>query len=202
MNILRRSTDAIKTVTSMAVALLMAACSGQPEKPAKRGAQPPAKQSAVQAEFEQAVQLMRKGDQQQAVERFRQLAEANPQYSGPYANLGLLHLQAGRLDEAEQAFHKALELSPDNARYLNHLGVVYRRQGRFEEARDAYERALQIKPDYGDAHRNLGVLYDLYLFDYDKAERHYRRAMQLNPDDREKISRWLFELDNRAHAAN
>jgi tetratricopeptide (TPR) repeat protein len=65
-------------------------------------------------------------------------------------NLGVLHVEQGKLDEAEQMYLRALAgyekaLGRDHTLTLNtvnHLGILYRRQGRIDEAEEMYRRAL------------------------------------------------------------
>src|SRR5688572_16964228 len=59
---------------------------------------------AVRAAFDHASQALRNGRAAEAERAFRALAQAHPDLGGPHANLGLLHRQAGRLDEAVAAF--------------------------------------------------------------------------------------------------
>jgi tetratricopeptide (TPR) repeat protein len=49
-------------------------------------------------------------------------------------------------------------------------------------SRAAAERAIQIDPDLAEAHVALGAYKMFYEWDLDGAERHYRRAMELNVD--------------------
>jgi Tfp pilus assembly protein PilF len=67
------------------------------------------------------------------------------------------------------------------------LGIVYRRQHDFEPAARAFERAIAIDPGFLEAHHNLALLYKLYLFDEDRARRHFRSFIALGGAAEEEI---------------
>ena len=54
---------------------------------------------------------------------------------------------------------------------------------RFERARVAAEKAIALDPSLADAHRALASVYADYFWRWDDAEREYRRALELNPND-------------------
>jgi TolB-like protein/Flp pilus assembly protein TadD len=49
------------------------------------------------------------------------------------------------------------------------------------QAKDAASRALALDPNLAEAHTSLAIILELYEWQWDKAEEHYRRAIQLNP---------------------
>jgi tetratricopeptide (TPR) repeat protein len=97
-----------------------------------------------------------------------------------YFNLGVAHLEAGRLDEAEAEFLRAREQGPDNVDVAIHLGVLRLRQGRPAEA-EALARSLlgehasdaRVHELLSRALRRQGRVAE--------ADRHHRIANQLNP---------------------
>ena len=50
-----------------------------------------------------------------------------------------------------------------------------------QEARVAAERALKIDPSLAEAHGSLGSVAGLYEWNWSASERHFRRAIELNP---------------------
>jgi len=62
------------------------------------------------------------------------------------------------------------------------LGISYARDGRFQLAQDKLERAIDQDPGNATAHATLAYVYQ-QRDDVALAERHYRRALSLNPDD-------------------
>ena len=80
------------------------------------------------------------------------------------------------------------EAKPDEAADLNvQLGISYLRQGDWQSARIKLEKATEQNPDNAIAHRALGLVYE-NLDDTGGAERHYRRAVALTPNDPDTLN--------------
>lgn len=62
------------------------------------------------------------------------------------------------------------------------LGTEYLREGKYELSRTKLEKALELDPDFAQAHGAIAVLYER-VGDTRLAEKHYKRAVQLSPDD-------------------
>lgn len=62
------------------------------------------------------------------------------------------------------------------------LGIGYMRQGKYEDALEKLQKAYSAKPDYADVHGALALVYES-LLEYKKADRHYREAIDLNPEN-------------------
>ncbi|MFO1420039.1 MAG: type IV pilus biogenesis/stability protein PilW [Candidatus Competibacteraceae bacterium] len=61
------------------------------------------------------------------------------------------------------------------------LGIGYMQSGHFEVAAEKLLKALQFKDDYPEAHNAIAVLYE-EIREYNPAEIHYKRAIELKPD--------------------
>jgi type IV pilus assembly protein PilF len=62
------------------------------------------------------------------------------------------------------------------------LGIGYMREGKLEQAHDRLQRALEADPNFSTAHNAMGLLQE-QLKNPAMAEKHYRRAISLNPAD-------------------
>jgi tetratricopeptide (TPR) repeat protein len=51
----------------------------------------------------------------------------------------------------------------------------------YPRAKAAAERALELDPDLAEAHTSLGMIFDRYIWDEEGAERHFQKAIKLNP---------------------
>jgi eukaryotic-like serine/threonine-protein kinase len=110
----------------------------------------------------------------------------------------------GNLDEASAVkarsyFQQALERDPAFARAWSGVADSYARQAEVEAllARDAYpraraaaERALEFDPELADAHASLARALSLYFWDMEAAERHFRRAIELDPSS--STAYWFY----------
>jgi len=78
------------------------------------------------------------------------------------------------------ALRNLREAEPDSARVQLAEGLLFRKQGKTEEATSAFKRAAERGAP--DAHLLLGIVYK-ENGDYDAAEREYREAERLNPQN-------------------
>jgi tetratricopeptide (TPR) repeat protein len=152
----------------------------------------------VQNAFDAARQALAAGRIDEAERGFAALTKSNPELSGPYANLGLIHRQTGKSAQSVADLEKAVELSPQRADLHAQLGLAYRMNGEFDKARASYEQAIALDAAYAPAVLNLGILHDLYLWDGPRALEFYERYMQLTPGGDEQVQRWISDLRNRS----
>lgn len=101
------------------------------------------------------------------------------------ALLGLAHCleTEGRTEDALDAYENAILFAPSFSAYLS-LGELLSRLGRHQQSAEVLERATSIRDLSPDArsrlHEASGRGYALCEM-YPKAERHYRRALELHP---------------------
>ena len=97
-------------------------------------------------------------------------------------------------DEAS-LWRDVTEKSPHNGRGLMNYGLTLMADGKYPESLSYFERALQFTPNYAILEINLGVNYGELHRDAE-AEQHFRRAMQLAPNDEQPpfyYGRWLLQ---------
>jgi type IV pilus assembly protein PilF len=73
------------------------------------------------------------------------------------------------------------------AQYNLQLGITYLRQNNLQAARQKLEKALEQAPDLATAHAALGLVFER-LEDPAGAERHYRRAVDLDSSDPDNLN--------------
>ncbi len=83
--------------------------------------------------------------------------------------------------KAEEYFRSAVEQEPRFALAWANLGNVYSFLSENPRAKVAAQRALEIDERLAEAHATLGLTSLLYDFDWPAAERHFKRAIELNP---------------------
>ena len=107
---------------------------------------------------------------------------------------GRYHVQKVALPEVQAGIRyleQATALDPDYALAYVGLADAYRTASAADiepaqvvpKAKLAAERAVQIDPNLSMAHTQLGILAIWYDWDTQAAEREFRRALELNPDD-------------------
>ena len=157
---------------------------------------------AAQRAFDAARQALAAGRTAEAERGFVALTRSNPELAGPFANLGLIHREAGKTAMAISELEKAVQLSPQRAELHSQLGLAFRMNGDFAKARASYEKAIALDPAYAPAVLNLGILHDLYLWDGERALELYDRYMQMTAGDDEQVKRWISDLRNRSQKKN
>ena len=137
-----------------------------------------------------------RGDYLVAAESFQKALAVFPTFGAAHYALALAYRAVGETERAEEQlrlFEKnKTDAPPANdqllaeVRALNRsaifqvqMGIDLELQGRVEESVAAHEKALEIDPDLVQAHINLIKLYG-ELGQFEKAEQHYRAAVQLD----------------------
>jgi tetratricopeptide (TPR) repeat protein len=143
---------------------------------------------------------MKSNQTQDAEAALQALAKANPQASGPQANLGILYAKTNRKPEARAAFERAVALNPGNAVAHNWLGVLAREAGEYAKAEGEYRAALNADPSAAAAQLNLAILYDLYLKRPVDALAAYRKYEEMTGGKDARTSVWISELQAAQNA--
>ncbi len=113
-----------------------------------------------------------------AVAQFQIVSRMAPDNLRAYNNLGSAYVRTGRYDEAVRVFQESIRRKPSAQAYSN-LGTCYYYLGRFTEAAAALEKAVELLPHDFLYWRNLGDAYRWIPGSEAKAERAYKRAVEL-----------------------
>ncbi len=122
------------------------------------------------------------GSHDEAIEKYTQALEMDPNYSEYYNERGSVFLHTGRFERAIEDYRKAIATSPPYPEAWANLGQCYRTMGRAEEAVAAYSRALDLEPDHLLARVGRAQTLDL-LERSEEAEQDYDRALSLDAND-------------------
>ncbi len=183
----------------LALLLLLAGCGGAAtvKEEAVDSVAPTSSESKANEYFTQGLQALNSGDLVKAKGFFVAMSRLYSDYSGPYANLGLLHKKEGDPDAARRAFEYALSLNKGDPELYNQLAMLQRSQGEFKSALQNYQMGLEVDETYPNLHLNLGILYDLYMGDAEKALQHYQRYQALSPSKDREVELWITDLKRR-----
>lgn len=117
----------------------------------------------------------------------------------------LARLTPRDLRESLDHFHAAVALDPDYAQAWLALANVQTRipvagevppREYYPQAKVAANRALEIDPSLAEGHALLGWISHWFEWDWDASEAHFRRAIQLNPNDTESRLGFAHLLSN------
>jgi DNA-binding winged helix-turn-helix (wHTH) protein/TolB-like protein/Tfp pilus assembly protein PilF len=144
-------------------------------------------QDAIAEKVRAALTVELAGEASPALQRYTGDAEAYQQYAN-----GRYHMLRLALHEALAHYEQAVARDPEFA--LAYVGIADVRSvlavfgavaphDTFPQAQQAVQKALKIAPELGDAYATLGHIKVQYEHDWSGAERAYRRAIELNPNN-------------------
>ncbi|MDF0585068.1 tetratricopeptide repeat protein [Bradyrhizobium yuanmingense] len=116
------------------------------------------------------------GRRAEAEAEYRAAIRLNENHGDAHGALGMLLLEAGRLDAAEPHLRKACDLRPSSEIARNDLGILLCRRDALDDAEAKFREALQIKFDFAQAHANLGSILRA-RGELDRAAEHCRLAL-------------------------
>jgi len=116
-----------------------------------------------------------------AYERLFKVMDRQPENDRIYFNLGMLSMDDGYTNKAESWFKKAIELRPDFRSALFNLALLLERSTRPLEALPYLDSLLKYFPEHIKGLVLLGDIYTNHVKDLEKAEKAYRRILEIDP---------------------
>jgi Flp pilus assembly protein TadD len=125
--------------------------------------------------------LLSHGRLNEAIARYRELLESEPDHFAAQNKLGFALMQIGQSQEAVATLERAVKLQPSNPEANNNLGLALMQVGRPTEAVASLRRAVELQPDYAEAHYNLA--HGLITVGQPaEAVGEFRKALSVRPD--------------------
>jgi protein O-GlcNAc transferase len=124
---------------------------------------------------------LQKGDLKNALRFFDEAVQLNPKDVISWIDRIKADTDFERHDEAIKAVETAIRELPTEHRIIEARIMVYRRAGKFKEAENFLAERLQEAPDDAWAHFQLAET--IARFDRERGNKHYKRAVELKPDD-------------------
>lgn len=118
----------------------------------------PARNQQLAAELTHRAADLIADDPSQAHRLLRRALDADLYYGPAHNNLGIIHLNQGRLYEAAEEFDWARRLMPGHPDPRINLGIALERGGKIDEALDAYASAVEVYPNHLPAMQALARL--------------------------------------------
>ncbi len=121
------------------------------------------------------------GENQKALEFFKEAIEKDPQNTMAWNGLGYCHVGLNNPAAAIKAYQQAIKANPGDESLYFILGNYYIKLGQHQEAINAYLRVIRLKPDFEEAHFKLGVAYTK-LGRLVEGKNAFETVIRLNPD--------------------
>lgn len=132
----------------------------------------------LEKKTEQAVQLLKSGDFEKALEAFSSLIEEYGSSADLLSYRGTVLLNLKRKREALTDFDRSVELDPGYSYRYASRAFAKDALGDLHGAIDDYEKAIELDPDDAIAHNNLGLLVEK-SGNQSKAKQHFANADEL-----------------------
>jgi len=134
--------------------------------------------------YTEGLELMRQGNNLDAVTAFETAVEGDPNFALGHSTLAQAYLNLGRGQRAEDSSRTAVDLSeslPSQERYLI-LAQNARVQGDYEAGIDAFQNLLRTRPTDAELNYELALLYEKQGA-FDDARRHIETALEADPQN-------------------
>ena len=103
------------------------------------------KNSDARSIYKEGFALFARGENEAAIERYRQAIEADPGLSIAWNGLSMALAKQGDLDAAIEAAEKLIELEPEDPLSHTNLSRILMQKGLIPEAEDARGRAMSLQ---------------------------------------------------------
>ena len=129
----------------------------------------------------QGYQLSINGEDQKALEFFKEAIATDPENTRAWNGLGSCHVGLNNPEAAIKAYRQAIKTNPTDETLYFILGDYYVKLEQHQEAIDAFREVIRLKPDFEEAHFKLGVVYSR-LGRLDEGTDAFETVIRLNPD--------------------
>jgi tetratricopeptide (TPR) repeat protein len=138
----------------------------------------------VQTLYAQAKVAQQRGDNGEAIEKYRAMLKLAPHLAPAYNNLGRLYFNEHDYAHAAQVLKQGLELNPNMPTASALLGMSYQEIGDHTQAEPLLEEAARANPN--DDNLQLALAHDLVdLGKYEAATPYLRAYLERNPKDQQ-----------------
>ncbi|RFB68738.1 MULTISPECIES: tetratricopeptide repeat protein [unclassified Herbaspirillum] len=147
--------------------------------------------------------LHEKNDPDASIAYFEDAVKRNPDAPGPLSHLGKALIDAKQYKEAVGVLFKSLQLQINFAPAHTNLGIAFQEMDMLKDALECHKTSLLLDPTDIYAQNKIADTY-IKQKDYDKANEHYRRVLELAPKDPNsytKLASSLFTHQDRYEEA-
>lgn len=120
------------------------------------------------------------GEDQKALEFFRQAIAKDPKNTMAWNGLGYCHVGLNNPQAAIRAYQQAIKTDPTDASLHFNLANYYIKLGRLQAAIDSYRQVISLNPAFEKAYFRLGIIYT-QLDRLDEGKAAFEEVIRLNP---------------------
>ncbi len=131
--------------------------------------------------FKRGCELVRRRQDQQALEFFELALEVNPDHVEAYHYRGHAYERLRQFDMARDDFSQALQRRPDNGHFYERRGYCYWNLRDDAKANADFRTAIRLQPDNAQAHHGLGLATSS-AGAWSEVVEAYEQAIRLKPD--------------------
>jgi predicted AlkP superfamily phosphohydrolase/phosphomutase/Flp pilus assembly protein TadD len=124
-----------------------------------------------------------RGEFHKAIEEYKKAIAMRPDFYGAYNNIAVCYGKLQRYDEAEAALLKTIDIKPDDFYAMNNLAVMNVERRQLDRAIEYARMCVATEPGYVNGRITLGSALAM-SGDLDGAEREFREALRLEPENR------------------
>lgn len=125
----------------------------------------------TQGIFISGVQAYLNGNYQEAITKFNQALQRDPNIDAAYYELSRIAYESGNMEKATENAQKAIDINPDNEYYYQYLAEAKGASGDYVEAANVYKELIKRKP------KEYNYYYD-WAYMLTKAEK-YKEAIDV-----------------------
>jgi type IV pilus assembly protein PilF len=144
--------------------------------------------AAAEINMRLGLNYLQRGDYEVALQKLEKALKQNPNLSSAHNTIALLYQHLGESDKAEKHFKEAIAQATDYSEAHNNYGVFLCHKGHYDKAEQHFLIAIK-NPLYNSpaqALENAGLCVNR-IPDHERAQAHFRKALQLNPNMRKSL---------------
>jgi tetratricopeptide (TPR) repeat protein len=123
-------------------------------------------------------------DDDRMIANYKRAYEIDPNLAETNLGIGWVSFYQNDFDRAYQYYRRALEISPNNASINFNTGSFFYSVGLPDQAKKFYAKAIDLDPLRGDIPSyRLMAKCELYTGKFEEAEKHLKKALELEPSD-------------------